>query len=460
MIVSKLKKQPAILGLVVWFSFMWSWALQTDSLELAGSKKQGTILAIIVLIINVSLSVFIVRKFLSIAKITQEHLDAKFYIPALVVIFAFADYAVGWLNAILWIGPQGRIDSLLPIGSASLLVLRTPFIFSTRFIGLYGLSGFVLTIIYLVSQKKYRALSLAPLLVLSLLSIIGWGFYRHPNGTDFKAKIVSETLVQRVPQIVPKDEALVVFPEYGLEKITNKNVDSRIAMDKNDKSPTYFVGSTQLYTRGRIGHQNRMLSGNTRDGITDFQDKYRLIPGGEDLPYIVRTGLRATGQKNTLDYFSFAKSVIKGPVQLKPVDIGNTISVGVAVCSSIIAPQDYRSFALQGATVFANSASLKPFNGSRLFAWQQQSFGRFMAVANSRYFLQSANSATAYAYDNNGSIIGKISSNDTVSILAKTNGTLTLYTHVGEYFVLLGGLTTTFVIIKQYMRGRYHDKKK
>lgn len=176
-----------------------------------------------------------------------------------------------------------------------------------------------------------------PLIFLVVLATIGWGLYRNTNGKVFKAKIVSETLIQRVPQIVPKGESLVVFPAYGLEKITNKNLDSRIKLDRNDASPTYFVGSPLVYAEGRIGYQNRMLSGNTRDGITHFQDKYRLIPGGKDLPYIVRTGLRATGQRTTLDYFRFAKSVIKGLSPLKPFSIGNYITIGVAVCSSIIA---------------------------------------------------------------------------------------------------------------------------
>lgn len=70
-----------------------------------------------------------------------------------------------------------------------------------------------------------------------------------------------------------------------------------------------------------------------------------------------------------------------------------------------------------------------------------------MAVANSRYFMQRANSASAYAYDNNGSEIGKITNNDTLTLNAKTNDTHTLYSLIGESFVVVGGLTTAVLLI-------------
>lgn len=107
MIFNKITNQPVTLGLVVWFSVMWSWALQTDSLELAGSKNQGMILAVIVFIINVALSVCIARIFLNLARDVKKRVTTKLYLPALIVLFAFADYSIGWLNALLWIGPQG-----------------------------------------------------------------------------------------------------------------------------------------------------------------------------------------------------------------------------------------------------------------------------------------------------------------------------------------------------------------
>lgn len=433
---------------------MWSWALQTDSLDLAGSKKQGMIIAIIVLIINVVMSVCIVRKGMSFARAQEKRIPKFLLVPVLLCFFAFVDFMVAWLPAVLWIGPQGRIDSVLPLGSASLLLMRTPFVFASRLVGFYGLAAFVWTTVYLLINKKNRAISIIPILALGVLSLVGWAVYKNPGDNLFKATLVSETLTARVSSIKTTDETLVVFPEYGLEGITNKNLHERIVAETDSQEKTFFIGSSQVFRQQRNGHENRMQFGNTTNGFTDAQDKYRLIPGGEDLPYIVRTALRATGQKGTLDYFSFAKAVIKGHNQLQPLRVNRQISVGAAVCSSIIAPQDYRDFANQGATVFVNAASLKPFNGSRLFAWQQQSLGRFMAVANSRYFLQSANSASAYAYDNNGRLLGQRYGVNTLDIAAQTNASKTFYTQFGELMAWAGGIIFGIIKVRSVLRSR------
>jgi apolipoprotein N-acyltransferase len=112
--------------------------------------------------------------------------------------------------------------------------------------------------------------------------------------------------------------------------------------------------------------------------------------------------------------------------------------VAAAVCSSIIAPQDYRTFARSGATVFTNSASLSIFKGSPLFAWQQKSLARFMAVANARYFLQSANAASAYSIDINGKQTAEVKGRSTLLVEAKTNTVKTPYVYSGEWLLYLG----------------------
>lgn len=440
--LAKLKKQPALVGLVVWYSLAWSWALQTDTLNLAGSKKQGMVLAILVLAINVALSVWVMWTFIRIAKNLQRRLPTKLFIPTALLLFAFADFMVAWVPAALWIGPQGRLDSVLPLSSPAPLLVHTPLVYAARFVGYYGLAAFVWMTVYMVSIKKLRKISYLPLLILSILATSGWLLYRNTNGQDIKATLISEKIVDRVPAVKLNGQDLVVFPEYGLEKIDNHNLKDRIQRTSGADHKTYFLGSEQVYKGLRVGHENRMTFGNTTDGITQKQDKFRLIPGGEDLPYIVRTLLRATGQTSTLDYFSEAKGVITGHQQLKVLQAGDTMRIGAALCSSIIAPQDYQAFTRNGANVLTNSASLTTFKGSALFAWEQKSLGRFMAVANSRYFLQSANSASAYAIDNNGHTLAQVYGQNTVDIVAKANSRKTFYANFGEVMVWLGGLIT------------------
>lgn len=449
-----IKKHDVTIALTIWFASMWSWVLFTDTLDLAGDKKQGFILAIIILAINVALSVFIMKKMIKLA----IHIFAKYsYVTVLIILlplFAFADFLVAWVPAILWIGPEGRLDSILPLSTTGLIAVNLPFVYASRIIGFFGLSGFIWLLVFLLWNKKLRKYFVFTAIFFVSLSIIGWAIWRVPEGSVINAATVSETLNERVPAINNNNVQLVVFPEYGLDKIDNNNLSERITIDKENK--TFFLGSLQLFPQNKVGHLNRLIYGNTEDGITFKQDKYRLIPGGEDLPYLLRIGLRATNQKSTLDYFSYAKGTLKGTDQLKPLRISNDTIVGAAVCSSIISPEDYRYFAQNGATIFTNSASLTIFKGSPLFAWQQKSFAKFMAVSNSRYFLQSANSARAYVLDNNGKTLAEATGQKVLFEQIQNNTKKTAYTYFGEYLVLLGLAVVLWQLIKKLNTWKRH----
>lgn len=444
--IDRLKKQPALLGLVVWFSIAWSWSFFTDTLDLAGSKRQGLILAVFVVALNVSITTTVTWQVIRLVKYVQRSYSTKWLLILGLPLLALADFLACWLTAIIWIGPQGQIDNVLPMGSLALPMVNTPFKFAARIVGFYGLAAFLWFFIYLASQRKTRKLAIYPVVLLTLLSLLGWGIYRVPKGQPVKVKLVSETLLDRVPAVNPKGIDLVVFPEYGLEKNDNNNLHQRINRTTGNQQKTYFLGSEQIYRKDITGHINNMEFGNTTDGIANKEYKYRLIPGGEDLPYVVRTLLRATGQKSTLDYFSYAKGVIKGDKQLQPFTVNNQTRVAAAVCSSIIAPQDYRDFASSGATVFTNSASLSIFKGSPLFAYQQKSLARFMAVANARYFLQSANAASAYALDISGKQVAEVNGIHTLDVVAQNNSQKTFYTYVGEWLVWAGGFSVLILI--------------
>jgi len=452
LVIAWLKKNDIKLALTIWYGFSWSWVLFTDTLDLAGNKKQGFILAVIILSINVALSVFVMLKMVKLVQlILKKHSTAVAIIIAL-PLFAFADFLTAWVPAFFWIGPEGRLDSILPLSSGSLLAINSPFVYASRLVGFFGLGGFVWLIIFLLWNRSLRKYIVIPSIALAGLSIIGWIVWHIPKGTQFTAVTISESLNERVSSINADKAQLVVFPEYGLDNITNNNLGQRLTADQNSKS--FFLGSLQIFPQNKVGHLNRLIYGNTQEGITFKQDKYRLIPGGEDLPYLLRLGLRATNQKSTLDYFSYAKGTLKGPSQLEMLKLPNDTIVGAAVCSSIISPEDYRYFAKSGATIFTNSASLTIFKGSPLFSWQQKSFAKFMAVSNSRYFLQSANSARSYVLDNNGNTLAEANGQKVLTVQVQNNTKKTLYTHLGEYLVLIGFCIVLWQLIKKVIKWK------
>lgn len=438
-----IKRNTLQISLAIWYAFCWSWVLFTDTLDLAGNKSQGFAIALFVMSLNIIVSSYIMSRAF---RFVEYIFETRTTIKALLIswpLFSLADFLVAWIPALMWIGPQGKTDSVLPLSTPTLLAINTPFGFSSRIIGFYGIAGMLWLLIFLISNKQYRKSIVYPLILLAIASISGWYLWRSTNGSSITATVISEKLDQRVPQINNGDSKLVIFPEYGLDKIDDSNLSERIEANPN-KPKAFFLGSTQVLKRGEVGRLNRLLYGDSINGITYEQDKYRLIPTGEDLPFVLRTLLRATNQKSTLDYFSVSKGTIRGDSQLRPLTIDDNTIVGAAVCSSIISPEDYRQFTAYGATILTNSASLTIFKDSPLFAWQQKSMAKFMAISNSRYFLQSANSARAYILDNNGKTLAETSEVKELTKEVKNNTSNTIYNKFGDIIVLFGFLIALY----------------
>ena len=94
-------------------------------------------------------------------------------------LLAFADFAAAWINNILWIGTQGRIDSILPFGSPTLLAVNTVLGYATRIIGFHGLAGLLWLLLYVVwNRKTTKKVSYMVALCLIILSSFGWLLWR------------------------------------------------------------------------------------------------------------------------------------------------------------------------------------------------------------------------------------------------------------------------------------------
>lgn len=454
--LSKLNKDTYIKSfLIFWFFFFWSWTIVTDNLNLAGSKFQGTVLAIVITLINVALSVFIFWVAYKLMRKLFSSINPIYATVLALPLFALVDFLIAWLVAFFWLGPQGQIDSVLPLTSPALVISNTPLGLASRFVGFYGLAAFFWLSFFLLIEGKYRRYTVIPIAILASLSVLSWNMYKDTNGSQIRATVISETLDSRVNSISTKNTDLVIFPEYGLDKIDNENLDNRLLKADNK---AFFLGSEQVIPPTNQGHYNRLMYGNNQEGITYKQDKFRMIPGGEDMPYSLRFVLTFLRQRSTLQYFGFSKATLKGDHQLKNFVIDENTNLGVAVCSSIIAPQDYREFTRNGASLLTNSASLTTFRGSRLFAWQQKTMARFMAVSNSRYFLQSANASRAYVLDNNGHTISETKGHNTLTLKVNNNHQKTFYTIVGEWLVGLGLIIFLIFLIK-YLFKKFRKNK-
>ena len=91
-VIDRLKKQPALLALVVWFSIAWSWSFFTDTLDLAGSKRQGLILAVFVVALNVSITTTVTWQVIRLVKYVQRSHSTKWLLILGLPLLALSDF--------------------------------------------------------------------------------------------------------------------------------------------------------------------------------------------------------------------------------------------------------------------------------------------------------------------------------------------------------------------------------
>lgn len=455
MINKKYNKKVGI-GLLAFFYFScWSWIFFTDGISLTKNPKLALGLAVFASTVIILISVKSVLIFWKIVKKVFDVYSTILAVAFALPLFALMDFLISWLTAIVWIGPEGSFDSVLPLSSPAVLVMWTPLRFAARLIGMFGLAAFVWMCLFLLINKQYRKTIWIPIAVVSVLTFLGWAIYRNPNGTTSQATIISESLSQRVEPINNTQSKFVLFPEFGFDNISEDNLSTRIKAE----STTNFIASKRVTNdNDKKEHRNILLFGNTKDGIVKEQDKNRLIPGGEDLSYIGYGLLPLIGQRGTIDYFLSSRSFIKGSKPLEPFMIDNNTVVGAAVCSSIISPRDYRLLSKSGASILSNSASLDIFLGSPVFKLQQKSLAKFMAVSNSRYLLQSANDATAYVIDNNGNQTAETSGINIKEVAYTNNTKKTIYTYIGEWMVIVGSGLLIYLLIQRH-KNNFWSKK-
>lgn len=443
-----LRLNPLLIVIICWYTFSWSWVLATNTLELVKGPLLGKVLAFILLVISVTLSsVLMWWCILQLKKLMRSNF--KLFALTAFPLLALADFIVAWFHALLWFGPNSLLDSMLPLGSPALLVINTPLGFASRLVGFFGLSSFVWLVIILISTPRKRKFAIIPAIVFILLSIVGWYTYKDPQGQVINATLINENLDNKLGAINTNDQDIILFPEYGLQDVRTDSSQNRLTSSGADNRPTYFIGSARIPVENAPGYHNTLFFGNADQSKLESQNKYRLIPGGEDLPYLVRAFLKTTRQDSFMNYYNTNKNVIRSDSQLTPLKVRNGLVIGAAICSSIIHPPDYQHLTKEGATILTNSASLSTFKNSPVFTWQHKSFAKFMATANSRYFLQSANSLEAYMYDNNGQLQAQTDEFESLAVTAKTNHTKTVYSVFGEWLVLTGILCAAFFVIKR-----------
>ncbi|MEK7471970.1 MAG: nitrilase-related carbon-nitrogen hydrolase [Patescibacteria group bacterium] len=432
------RKHWIFLSFLAYSAFCWSWVLEIDLARLASSSLAGKMMQITVLLVVTLMSAGIYTKSLKCLFAGIKKTKAQVVPFKLIMWWAATELFVAWVVCIIWYGVGGKFDNILPFTSLSHFAIWTPLGNLSRFVGFHGLSGVVFMLLVTSIRSDLRKFLVPAIFVVVVATLLAWGIYRIPSGPKVNVVVVSEHGQQEklADTLKPQNGSMVVFPEYSFTGLDDEFINTKIK-PQNPNETVYFVGSRFVYEPGKI--KNQLVAGDTNSGYIYKIDKSRLIPGGEYLPYITVALFKIIGADGALDDFRAKRQIDKAngtPIQA-PLVLGD-MKVGAGICSSIIAPEDYRKQARDGANIFTNSAYLGIFNNSKVYGWQHRAMAKFMAIANARTFLQSASSGPAFGFDGNGRQLFYKEDTGITELSVSLNNRRTLYSFLGEYLGVAG----------------------
>lgn len=421
----------------------WLWILQVD----VGPNRLVTTGVKLLVFCIIFLLTFGVLSF-SWDKLLSPRLEKPSWrsLVQLIILWAFLELALSWLVAIIWIGRNGSWDTILPFASVTPLIMQTPLRFISRLTGFFGTSSMiVIGILILLRGKPWRHIAIYFWLCIVASTTILYITYSYPSGTRHTVTIVAEMAGDKFPIPIAQSE-LVLLPEYGLDGVSKTGSERIIGTGKE----IYFSGSK--HNEQSRFTQNVLVYGSTKQGTQNEIPKTRLIPGGEYLPPLVSLLFMKTSP-TTYAQFSTEKSVTKGQGTLDtPHHYLSDLTLGNAVCSSIISSRDYRRLTANGATVLGNSASLATFRNSSLVGMFFDSFAKFMATANARPFIQSSSNWRAFAIDQNGRQLTSIAPTHAKEVVVQINSQKTPYTYLGEWLSVVGGVYLLYLLTRSGVR--------
>ena len=332
---------------------------------------------------------------------------------ALVVLWPTMELLRSLIFSVANFGPGGNLLPSFNFAALAVDASGTPLIYLSRFFGFYGLSAMVVILnvcIYKIAFKSDRTQKLIYGLVLA--EVIGLNFLTWQRGF---AKANQQTVSVSAVHLNKEDWVdnysgnmtlnsgtdVLVLPEYAIYSIDERI--KEIASKVSDRGGVIMSSAEQA-----DGYKiNNFVVYNNKGERLSKQAKSFLIPGGEYMPYFMRTFLIITGKRDLLDMFEKEYPVTKGLVSEKIVKLSNNIRVGGLACSGVTRIDKYQNLADQGANILTNSAQLTLFPYDSFYFASARNMARYQAVVTNRPFIQSARGGESYIIDNQGNIIAK-----------------------------------------------------
>lgn len=436
-----------------YFAMVLSWVYKIKASELIndGYLSEMFLIFTFVLMIGVfSTGIILTSCIVRRLKVSTEN-NTILLIP---FIWIACEYLRSILFSVLFTGDGASIGPFWNFGTTGLLASDTPLKYSSRIIGLYGLSFITILIaiaIYKIFSKQWKYLAL--LLVPVLMSLAGWLLYSNTDGKLLSVKSISlpghiETGYEadlKGSLTNSKHTDALVLPEYSRFFIDDTGSKTSNSLHPNIN---LIIDSSSAIDGKSI---NNRISYYTHDGkVLKQYKKWFLIPGGEYIPYIYHFIIFYSGNRNLIDQFMISNAINSSDEHEQPFEYNNTV-YGAIACSGAIAPSLYRTLVTSGAEVLVNSASVSTLGVSRSYYLQAQQMSKFIATANARPYIQSSRGGPSFILNKDGGTNAFTSESEKLKVLdstIETNSNQTIYGKFGEWLIPASILTVIGYIIK------------
>lgn len=407
---------------LVFFGITMRWFFDTWPLNWAGisSDAWGFIIISAVWTLSIVLMAGLFGLFGRFAYALKTNWASGFGIAAL---FAFLEYARSWLFIVPWIGEQTTLGPHWSFAALGYTLHNQPFALSLApWLGLYGLTFLIVVANWniFLFLKNPRVMS-API---TIAAIVAFSFIPWPEAaavgekklaliqTDFPALVgyglsdpgpVETELVTTALARDPTIE-IIIFPEgsgwlASLSDDFTKPLEEAARAILGEKD--YLVIDHARIQEGEAFTSQLLYFVNGK-GIVARHDKTLLVPGGEYLPYSIKSVARLLNNDDFVGSFELARGLIPG-TRVEPA-LAHDTYIGGLICSGVVSPALNSTMTQKGAHMLLSVSSDAIFGSSQTLIAMERAMAKLHAAQNQRYFVQVANGGLSYIIDERGAL--------------------------------------------------------
>ncbi len=421
----------------VYFLFVFRWLISLYPLADLGVSNPLNSIIIIFLIYTISAAGMAV--FWGLFGLLIPNLNRRKLVLIVPAVFVLMEYAASYGFGILWLGSGTFVGPHWTFGNFAYSLANNQFALKlASYLGIYGVTFLIVLINYLIfimlssDKLSIHKKIFYSALVVSSLSVLP--FYIQKLASSEKVLIDTKKITFSIIQTNDKnglspspkesleslreqlsllnkaaksspDDKLVLFPEaseiFKDISLFLKPSEVKKYFTNLFKEPALIVAGGRVVEGGEA--YSRVFNLDSKEGPINYYDKRLLAPGGEFLPYPIKTFLflfskiSNTNPPDVLELKSSSKTDM-------PLNFRNEFKTSVLICSELWS-QDLTRKSIKDADIILGMASYSMFHGNSALQKQVLAVNQFRASENSKPLIMASNMGISYALGSNGKLL-------------------------------------------------------